>query len=88
MTPTTEVHIQTFDREMLGRGELFALVPIAVSGAQSSSIHPDIHNMLQQYHDLLEEPKGIPPPRQFDHHISLKDGTTPVNVRPYRYAHF
>lgn len=30
----------------------------------------------------------LPPSREFDHFIPLKEGTGPINVRPYRYAHF
>ncbi|KAH9781715.1 hypothetical protein KPL71_008583 [Citrus sinensis] len=30
----------------------------------------------------------LPPKRDIDHCITLKEGTEPVNVRPYRYAYF
>jgi len=26
--------------------------------------------------------------REIDHHINLKEGTEPINVRPYKYAYF
>lgn len=32
------------------------------------------------------QPHELPPQRSFDHHIELLTGTTPVNVRPYRYS--
>lgn len=37
---------------------------------------------------VLEKPQGLPPKRNFDHYISLKDESQPVNVHPYHYAHF
>jgi hypothetical protein len=37
---------------------------------------------------VLEEPTALPPARDFDHRMVLKEGAGPVNVRPYRYAHF
>ena len=32
-------------------------------------------------------PDGLPPMRQIDHRIQLKEGTDPINVRPYHYPH-
>lgn len=32
--------------------------------------------------------KQLPPGRELDHHINLKEGTEPINVWPYRYAYF
>lgn len=35
---------------------------------------------------MFEEPLTLPPSRgQFDHRIPLKEGASPVNIRPYRY---
>ena len=42
--------------------------------------------MLDVYADLFQEPKSLPPPRQFDRHIQLVPGAQPINVRPYRYS--
>ncbi|KAA0060668.1 ty3-gypsy retroelement transposase [Cucumis melo var. makuwa] len=36
---------------------------------------------------VFEWPETLPPKRGIEHHIHLKQGTNPVNVRPYRYAH-
>ncbi|TYK14463.1 Ty3/gypsy retrotransposon protein [Cucumis melo var. makuwa] len=35
----------------------------------------------------MEGEKKLPPQRDIEHHIHLKQGTNPVNVRPYQYAH-
>jgi hypothetical protein len=34
----------------------------------------------------LKPPDSLPPSREYDHNISLLPGTTPLNVRPYRYS--
>lgn len=36
----------------------------------------------------LLKPKQLPPGRELDHYINLKEGTEPINVWPYRYAYF
>jgi len=43
---------------------------------------------LEEFEDLFQEPTQLPPTREVDHHIILQEGTTPINVRPYRYAYF
>jgi hypothetical protein len=88
VTPTREVQMQALDREMLGGGELFALVPVSAAGAENHQMSQEIHELLQEFNHVLEEPHGIPPSRSFDHRIPLKESTAPVNVQPYRYAHF
>ena len=29
----------------------------------------------------------MPPKRKYEHRILIKEGVSPINVRPYRYAH-
>lgn len=48
----------------------------------------DLLRLLEEFSDVLEEPKSLPPPRTFDHRIRLTDERTVVNVAPYRYAHY
>lgn len=38
--------------------------------------------------EVFQEPKGIPPSKSHDHSIALKEGTSPINVRPYRYSSY
>lgn len=43
--------------------------------------------VLAEYAGIFEEPTQLPPSRGvFDHHIPLKEGSLPVNSRPYRYS--
>ncbi|KAE8673195.1 hypothetical protein F3Y22_tig00111807pilonHSYRG00050 [Hibiscus syriacus] len=42
---------------------------------------------LGEFKEVFEEPKGMPPSRKHDHAIVLKQGTQPVNLRAYRFAH-
>jgi len=41
--------------------------------------------LLQEYADIFAEPKAFPHHRNHDHQIILKEGTPPINVRPYGY---
>ncbi|TYK23171.1 Ty3/gypsy retrotransposon protein [Cucumis melo var. makuwa] len=43
--------------------------------------------IISKYSEVFEWPGKLPPQRGIDHHIYLKQGTDPVNVRPYKYAH-
>jgi hypothetical protein len=42
--------------------------------------------LLAEIRAIFAEPSDLPPPRQLCHCIRLLLGTTPVAVRPYRYA--
>ncbi|KAL0548488.1 hypothetical protein IC582_012941 [Cucumis melo] len=48
---------------------------------------PEFEQLPQEFSDIFEMPDGLPPMRQIDHRIQLKEGTDPINVRPYRYPH-
>ncbi|KAA0063300.1 Ty3/gypsy retrotransposon protein [Cucumis melo var. makuwa] len=43
--------------------------------------------IISKFSDVFERPNRLPPQRGIEHHIYLKQGADPVNVRPYRYAH-
>ena len=44
-----------------------------------------LNELLVNYEDLFAEPKSLPPNRPFDHSITLKRNTEPVNIKAYRY---
>lgn len=42
--------------------------------------------MLEQFCDIFQDPVSLPPSRPgFNHKITLKEGSNPVNLRPYKY---
>lgn len=46
-----------------------------------------IQRILQQHQQVFREPTRLPPSRDTDHAIPLREGTEPINVRPFRYPH-
>ena len=42
--------------------------------------------ILKKFEDVFNWPERLPSQRTIEHHIHLKQGTDPVNVRPYHYA--
>ncbi|XP_008778947.2 uncharacterized protein LOC103698684 [Phoenix dactylifera] len=49
---------------------------------------PQVQRLLEAHRGILEMPTALPPRRAFDHPILLKEESKPINVPPYRYAHF
>jgi hypothetical protein len=47
----------------------------------------EIQEVLQQFEDVFSNKPGLPPQRNCDHNILLKDGSRPRNIRPYRIPH-
>lgn len=47
-----------------------------------------VKKLLQQYHEVFEEPKTLRPVREVDHRNPFEPNSKPVNIRPYRYPHF
>ncbi|TYK05775.1 putative retroelement pol polyprotein [Cucumis melo var. makuwa] len=50
-------------------------------------LRPKFEQLELQFIDIFNMPAKLPPMRQVDHRIQLKEGTDPINVRPYRYPH-
>ncbi|XP_071905622.1 uncharacterized protein [Coffea arabica] len=86
--------------EQIASAQLCFLVPVqsttdgpAASLCQVTSSTPDseaneLNEVLMEFEDVFKEPSELPPHRDHDHQILLKEETTPVNVRPYRYPVF
>jgi hypothetical protein len=54
---------------------------------QGKEVPPKIAAILQEFTDVFATPTGLPPKRDCDHRIPLKEGSTPPNIRPYRMPH-
>ncbi|KAF2301258.1 hypothetical protein GH714_021767 [Hevea brasiliensis] len=59
-----------------------------VLNSNSSTDYNEIQGLLDDYKDLFEDPKTLPPFRNHNHSIPLQPNTQPISVRPYRYPHF
>lgn len=47
----------------------------------------EMKQLLDEFQDIFDEPKSLPPFRKnHNHKIVLKEGSDPVNQKPYRYA--
>ena len=51
-----------------------------------SEIPEEVQQVLQENKAVFNDPKTLPPRRDFDHEIHLVPGAVPVNCRPYRYS--
>lgn len=47
-----------------------------------------MHCLLKEYADVFQERSRLPPAREVNHRITPKEGTEPINVHLYKYAHF
>ena len=45
-----------------------------------------VQQLVETFSDIFQEPKQLPPHREFDHAIHLIPGSQPINCRPYRYS--
>ncbi|KAL0548958.1 hypothetical protein IC582_013436 [Cucumis melo] len=61
--------------------------PITLHKEEKGEIEEKLLPILDQFNDIFEWPEKLPPRRSIEHQIHLKEGTNPVNVRPYRYAY-
>ncbi|XP_070053472.1 uncharacterized protein [Nicotiana tomentosiformis] len=64
-----------------GAASLFSLE----AQAQDHEKTAELHSVLLKYNDIYEEPKELPPSREHEHKIVLKEGTASINKRPYKY---
>ncbi|KAI0523375.1 hypothetical protein KFK09_005770 [Dendrobium nobile] len=56
-----------------------------VSVGEEGDIPQVVQPLIQQYKEVFQPPQGLPPPREQEHAILLKEGVSPISVRPYRY---
>lgn len=56
-------------------------------GIRSRELSSTVQRLLGEYQDVFHPIDLLPPQREIDHRIPIKDGEPPVNVCPYRYAH-
>jgi hypothetical protein len=61
--------------------QLFLLQPAEIQQALPIESYPEhVQAILHKFADLFLPPVGLPPKRDCDHHIILKEGTYPPNI--------
>jgi len=45
-----------------------------------------VHDLLQSYKDVFDDPKQLPPHQSYDHAIPLLPDAVPINSMPYHYS--
>ncbi|XP_010430713.1 PREDICTED: uncharacterized protein LOC104714948 [Camelina sativa] len=45
-----------------------------------------VQTLIKEYQSVFKMPLTFPPPRNREHAINLQTGTSPINLRPYRYS--
>ena len=46
-----------------------------------------VTTLLKKFAGVFQMPNNLPPKRSREHAITLQEGSSPINVRPYRYSH-
>ncbi|XP_023638085.1 uncharacterized protein K02A2.6-like [Capsella rubella] len=82
-----EARLHEVEKEARNGQTLFA-IQVDHNATTASVIPDDLKALVREYDELFKQPTQLPPHRTIEHRIALKEGTDPVNVRPYRYAHF
>jgi hypothetical protein len=85
---TSSCHTITTDQllEWDTNDALLYLVQLCLMEQQDTKpIPPVLEQLLSDFAELFEEPKGLPPKRLCDHKIPLLPVATPMTLRPYRY---
>lgn len=85
-TPIQTTFVNGLLKEFHQRKSIFAVINMLVQ--DQGVINKEMQAILDQYKDIFEEPTNLPPPREVEHTIPLREGTKAINVRPYRYAYF
>ena len=65
-------------------GILAQLKAVTEEVPETEAIPPEMGRVLQEFEDVFREPQGLPPERSHDHSITLKEGSKPFQIRPYR----
>ena len=65
-------------------GTNFSLCLQSLSHSSLPQSQHDLQQLLHEFEDIFQESRKLPPIREIDHHINMKEGIELVNVRPYK----
>lgn len=90
-TPPGPFDRDRLHKEMASGREFYLLTSTGLSSKEEllkAEKSREVEKLLEEFKDVVNAPVSLPPQREFDHRIRLVDESKPVNVAPYRYAHF
>lgn len=98
-TPVVWRGISWLNKDPLTSGELKSLQKVSSEAFlcyfeeipnEQNSVVKDVHisNVVNDFEEVFEEPKGLPPQRENNHFIHLQPNSIPVNVKSYRYPQY
>ncbi|KAF7810715.1 Retrovirus-related Pol polyprotein from transposon 17.6 [Senna tora] len=85
----TEVAFKTVMKSVRkgGQGYLIELGKVEAQTEEEGEIDEKIQWILNGFSEVCNPLQGLPPSRNRDHAILIKEGSQPPNIRPYRYPH-
>lgn len=66
---------------------LIELSALTMKNDDLNGIPEGIHRVLHLFGDVFQVSSGLPPAHEHDHTLILKEGSKPINVRPFCYPH-
>lgn len=85
----TVVSLKSLLKIVQSDGEAFMVEfgELILQEGEGQPINDEIKELIGQYPEVCKASEKLPPTRPHDHAINLKEGTSPPNIRPYRYPH-
>ncbi|XP_024009420.1 uncharacterized protein LOC112084503 [Eutrema salsugineum] len=86
----SQVSLNSIEKVVQDAGEaylldFFTLFEGDVKGATCTQ-DTEVLKVVEKHKGVFQMPADLPPQRNREHAITLKEGATPVNLRPYRYT--
>ncbi|XP_026384082.1 uncharacterized protein LOC113279619 [Papaver somniferum] len=77
-------------QKLLNKGStgFFCKINQCIEAQISQETPGEIQELIEKFGEVFSVPTMLPPVRNHDHRITLQPGSAPINVRPYRYAHY
>ena len=90
LQPTTSTVLEA-DRFFNGperKGQVFHISPADSATPIQPHLLVVLADLLVEFSKVVSIPTGLPPIRDHEHSITLKEGSQPICERPYRYPYF
>jgi hypothetical protein len=76
-----------FKGKAIVKGLLLQIMSCDLAAVQAP-VSTSMQALLEEFPQVFEEPKELPPKRSHEHQIVLKEGVPPHCQRPYRYPYY